>query len=338
MLWLQYPNEHFYVRPDLYANAARSLLGQEPEGKGNLFTSTYYAAALHFARSLRSDLEALGLRCRDFIDVQGFLWGIFNRSRVWFGGYNYAGRLSKLDEFVKGGVYATNAAALPEIAACLQDLASLSKEQKLAKRAMLESRLKNPAERTALLGLFDLATRPGDLLLAKSVWYDRSAQRSMLKIAGIALTEERYSFDQALGHQIEARWVAKPSETVVLPSNLFPKVNSTLSWLSLPEALDAIGGEPVPLDGQPIEADESENTDENEQADVTTLPPEPLERTPYTIDQALDGLFLSRQCFERALGLWRSKKNLILQGPPGVGKSFVARRLAYALILTARSY
>ncbi len=35
---------------------------------------------------------------------------------------------------------------------------------------------------------------------------------------------------------------------------------------------------------------------------------------------------------ERLLALWKRKKNLILQGPPGVGKTFVAKRLAYTLI------
>ena len=52
----------------------------------------------------------------------------------------------------------------------------------------------------------------------------------------------------------------------------------------------------------------------------------------YGIDEALDEIFLERSDFERWLAIWTDKKNLILQGAPGVGKSFVARRLAYALI------
>jgi hypothetical protein len=56
------------------------------------------------------------------------------------------------------------------------------------------------------------------------------------------------------------------------------------------------------------------------------------QRVPYTIENALDGLFMPRQEFEAALSVWKVKHNLILQGAPGVGKSFVARRLAYSLM------
>lgn len=53
---------------------------------------------------------------------------------------------------------------------------------------------------------------------------------------------------------------------------------------------------------------------------------------PFTIEDAMAGLFIERDAFERILDIWRDKKNLVLQGAPGVGKSFIARRLAYALM------
>jgi 5-methylcytosine-specific restriction protein B len=53
---------------------------------------------------------------------------------------------------------------------------------------------------------------------------------------------------------------------------------------------------------------------------------------PYDLDSALKELLVSRKEFEEMLESLNSKKNLILQGPPGTGKSFVAKRLAYALL------
>ena len=41
---------------------------------------------------------------------------------------------------------------------------------------------------------------------------------------------------------------------------------------------------------------------------------------------------MERQEVEDILTLWGAKKNIILQGPPGVGKSFSAQRLAFALM------
>lgn len=52
----------------------------------------------------------------------------------------------------------------------------------------------------------------------------------------------------------------------------------------------------------------------------------------YTLDDALETLFLDRGQAEDIMLLWRAKKNIILQGPPGVGKSYAAQRLAFALM------
>jgi 5-methylcytosine-specific restriction protein B len=55
--------------------------------------------------------------------------------------------------------------------------------------------------------------------------------------------------------------------------------------------------------------------------------------TPYAISNIIDeGSFLSTAELEEMLGNLRSEKNLILQGPPGTGKTWLAKKLAYALV------
>lgn len=54
--------------------------------------------------------------------------------------------------------------------------------------------------------------------------------------------------------------------------------------------------------------------------------------TPYTVDDVMSVAFLERSQVESMLSNLRRRKNLIMQGSPGVGKSFLARKLAYALI------
>lgn len=53
----------------------------------------------------------------------------------------------------------------------------------------------------------------------------------------------------------------------------------------------------------------------------------------YSIDNIIkEGCFLDRERLQGILESWRDKQNLILQGPPGTGKTYLARKLAYALI------
>ncbi len=39
---------------------------------------------------------------------------------------------------------------------------------------------------------------------------------------------------------------------------------------------------------------------------------------------------MDRKRYDAIMGLLRAKKNIILQGAPGVGKTFAAKRLAYS--------
>ena len=53
----------------------------------------------------------------------------------------------------------------------------------------------------------------------------------------------------------------------------------------------------------------------------------------YSVDDIVqDGCFVEQQRISNILERLRSKKNLILQGPPGTGKTWLAKRLAWALV------
>lgn len=65
--------------------------------------------------------------------------------------------------------------------------------------------------------------------------------------------------------------------------------------------------------------------------------PEPIatsthELPPYDAQRFLESVYLSEERYERLTSLLSRKKNVILAGPPGVGKTFAARRLAYSVM------
>ncbi len=57
-----------------------------------------------------------------------------------------------------------------------------------------------------------------------------------------------------------------------------------------------------------------------------------IEVKPYNFTDDPDKPFISEKDFRQAVELLKRKKNIILQGAPGVGKTFIARKLAYQLM------
>lgn len=52
----------------------------------------------------------------------------------------------------------------------------------------------------------------------------------------------------------------------------------------------------------------------------------------YTKDDFLNEVYMDAEAYDSLVGLLRQKKNVILQGAPGVGKTFTAKRLAYSML------
>lgn len=88
--------------------------------------------------------------------------------------------------------------------------------------------------------------------------------------------------------------------------NNFPEL-SCAAWTSLKNDSDA--------DAAELDEDTAEN--ENEA---------------YTKDDFLNDVFMESKEYDRLVGLLEMKYNVILQGAPGVGKTYAAKRLAYSIM------
>lgn len=62
------------------------------------------------------------------------------------------------------------------------------------------------------------------------------------------------------------------------------------------------------------------------------IEPPPPPASNYSKEDFLEEVFMDESSYNSLAGLLKRKKNIILQGAPGVGKTFMAKRLAYSMI------
>ena len=146
--------------------------------------------------------------------------------------------------------------------------------------------------------------QPGDYVVVK---------QGLTVLLGYGIIESDYSYDHCrpnMRHVRRVRWEQTgrwqlPEERRVVRKTL-TDYSDYKQWLLFAFRLMDASSEPVPP------------------------PPIPLE--PYTRKEALKELFVSGEDFDHIIGALERKKNVVLEGPPGVGKTFVAKRLAYRVI------
>ncbi|WP_213908994.1 McrB family protein [Stutzerimonas nitrititolerans] len=107
------------------------------------------------------------------------------------------------------------------------------------------------------------------------------------------------------------------------PVHSFPDL-SLASWMYK----DPVGESVSAGDGGSTATEEQQTEGEVREAFQVAAP-----IVPYSVEDIIkDGCFLDRAEIDLLLDRLRTKKNLILQGPPGTGKTWLAKRLAFALM------
>jgi 5-methylcytosine-specific restriction protein B len=158
------------------------------------------------------------------------------------------------------------------------------------------------------------AVKPGDLLLG----YVTSPEKEIVAIGRITKSlhtdpKEGEVFEFEKIEQLKKPVAWSELQSVPALTNCEPLVNNQGSLFRLTQAeFDTIR-----------KMSEAPETDDELRASIT----------PFTEADALQDLFIDKpEQLSVILSRLRRKKALILQGPPGVGKTFVARRIAYALM------
>ena len=174
---------------------------------------------------------------------------------------------------------------------------------------------KGPVQVAHMLWEFSYVMQPGDVVFAK---------RGLHKVCGWGVVTGGYQYDESRDRFYHVRKIDWKNSTEVtmptgvqLPLKTITRMTAKASFLrQMAKQYEGVPGL-KPSDPPP--------------PPKKTVPPTALHPA-YDISYALTDLFMDSEQVEACVELLRRKKNIVLQGAPGTGKTFVAKRLAYLLM------
>ena len=145
--------------------------------------------------------------------------------------------------------------------------------------------------------------KPGDIVFAK---------KGMYLVIGRGVVESGYEFDPSRNQYKNVRrvkWTHKgewdhPGQAVMKTLTDITAYTDYVEKLNAMFTSDSIDDEEPPV----------------------------MEYPSYDAEEFLDEVYMDETSYETLVALVRNKKNVILQGAPGVGKTFAAKRLAYSMM------
>ena len=185
------------------------------------------------------------------------------------------------------------------------DLTAYAHKEDL-KAQMLQTYPENGTQKNDIHALWQFANemKPGDVVFVK---------KGRSEILGRGIVAGDYVYDPEGGHYPncrEVRWTSAGS---------WP-IDERLAMKTLTEITD------YPELLSRIEAFFEDSDDDVESEEPLVIFPE------YSARQFLNEVYMPEERYDAIVGLLRTKKNIIMQGAPGVGKTYAAKRLAYSMM------